>query len=244
MKSAAPIFSPISPILEANHAHVWRCDLDAFSGAEYEVFLSADERARAASFQFPLHRARYVAARGMLRALLSRYLQRSPEEFRFCVNAHGKPELKKPALEDCALRFNISHSQNAALFAFCFLHDIGVDIEFRRADFDDEKIARLSQRFFCEEENRELESLAGSDKRAAFFRCWTRKESLLKATGEGIAGGLKTYRVSLLPGAAPGVLAPQRQENAWSLCDVSAPEDYAAALAVRAPNIMVREMKI
>ena len=224
--------------LSQNEAHVWCCDLDALAPANFQNILSADERKRAASFHFPLHRARYIAGRATLRVLLSRYLHRAPESFQFHFNAHGKPEL-----ETCDLRFNVSHSSNHALFAFCLKCDIGVDIEFCRDDFDDEKIARLANRFFCEAESRELNWLKSEAKRAAFFRCWTRKEATLKATGEGIAGGLKKYQVSLLPKAAPGVLAPVEEQTAWSLFDLSAPENFAAALAVRAPDISVREME-
>lgn len=226
----------------ANEAHVWRCNLDALAedtlAAEHEKLLSDEERARAVQFRFPLHRARFIAGRATLRILLARYLNQPSQAFRFRFNAHGKP-----SLENSALRFNVSHSEHWALFAFCDSHEIGVDIELRRADFDAEKIARLAGRFFCEAESNELQHLSGEEKRAAFFRCWTRKEALLKATGEGIAGGLKTYQVSLLPGAAPGVLAPRHEVKNWSLFDVPAPAHFAAALAVRAPEIAVRYLE-
>ncbi len=222
------------PALQPEQVHLWRCDLDTLPFAAYESFLNDDERQRAAQFHFLLHRTRYIAGRGALRSLLARYLNQKPEEFSFTLNAHGKPELASKLL-----RFNVSHSQNMALLAFCLVHDIGVDVEFRRADFDDEKITRLARRFFCEAESRELATLSGQAKQAAFFRCWTRKEAVLKATGEGIAGGLATYQVSLLPGQIAQVLAPVNEVGDWSLFDLQAGENIAGALAVRAQQCKI-----
>lgn len=222
------------PLLEANHIHVWRCDLDALPVCTYEAFLSDDERQRAARFHFPLHAARYIAGRGALRSLLARYLNQKPEAFSFILNAHGKPELTARQL-----RFNVSHSQNIALLAFCPAHDIGVDLEFRRDDYDDVKIARLARRFFCTAESQELATLNSDQKKTAFFRCWTRKEALLKATGEGISGGLAKYRVSLLPGSAAQVLAPVEETDGWSLFDLQPGENVAGALAVRSAQCKI-----
>ena len=222
------------PTLLPGQAHVWRCDLDILLVEEYETFLTKDEHERAARFRFPLHRARYIAGRGALRYLLAQYLTRQPQEFSFVLNAHGKPELASKQL-----RFNVSHSQNLALLAFCPDDDIGVDLEFRRTDYDDEKIMRLAGRFFCKAESHELETVNGPARQAAFFRCWTRKEALLKATGEGISGGLATYQVSLLPGRPAQVLAPVEETGDWSLFDLQPGEGFAGALAIRAPQCEV-----
>jgi 4'-phosphopantetheinyl transferase len=217
------------PTLPAGQAHVWRCDLSVLPVSTYQSFLSEDERQRAARFHFPLHRERYIAGRGALRHLLAQYLGQKPADFSFALNEHGKPELVGRQL-----RFNVSHSQHIAMLAFCHTDDIGVDLEFRRDDYDDEKITRLANRFFCEAESKELATLSGTAKQAAFFRCWTRKEALLKATGEGIAGGLATYRLSLLPGQKAQLLAPPEEAGKWSLCDLQPGESIAGALAVRA----------
>ena len=222
------------PALLPGQAHIWRCDLDTLPVSLYETWLSASENERAACFRFPLHRTRYIAGRGALRYLLAKYADRQPQELSFVLNTHGKPELPSKQL-----RFNVSHSQNVALLAFCPTHDIGVDVEFRRTDYDDEKTMRLARRFFGEAESRELATVNGPARQAAFFHCWTRKEALLKATGEGISGGLATYQVSLLPGQPPKVLAPAEEINDWSLFDLQPGEGVAGALAVRAPQCEV-----
>lgn len=222
------------PTLTRNEVHVWRCDLATLSPDDYKELLSNEERERAARFHFSLHRARYIAGRGVLRALLGHYAGKAPEQIKLVTSAHGKPELASGEL-----RFNVSHSQNFALLAFCLSHDIGVDIEAHRPDFDNQRIARIALRFFCEGEREELTTLESDEKRSAFFRCWTRKEALLKATGEGISGGLAKYQVSLLPEEAPGVLAPPDEAEEWSLFDLQPYASFAGALAVREVDIKV-----
>ena len=68
------------PELEAREVHVWHADLDALclSSEIYETLaksIAPDERARAALFHFEKDRARFVATRGVLRALLGKYLK-------------------------------------------------------------------------------------------------------------------------------------------------------------------------
>src|ERR1039458_3159098 len=115
--------------LPENVVHVWRAGLD-LSNARCEALdglLSEEERARAARFYFEKDRRRYVAARGILRRLLAGYLSASPERLRFRYNGFGKPFLEHP--DGSAIEFNVSHSQDAALFAFTRRRAIGVDIE-------------------------------------------------------------------------------------------------------------------
>lgn len=215
------------PPLQSREAHVWRCDLDTLGTSNCWSILNRDERERADRFHFSIHRSRFIAARGLLRRLLSAYLDRPAAQVRFDCNAHGKPDL-----HDRALRFNISHSKNQALFAFTSVHSIGVDLEQERDDFDDEKISRLAERFFGDSEIAALSTLCGGEKRAAFFRCWSRKEALLKATGEGVSGGLKTYQVSVLKNDAARVLSPEGASDSWTLLDLKPGNGFAAALAV------------
>lgn len=219
------------PALKKQEAHVWRCDLDRIAARGAEYSLSTDEHARADKFHFQRDRSRFLAGRGVLRCLLAGYLNTSPSHLEFAVNAHGKPELKS---NPHSLRFNVSHSQNQALFAFCFERDIGVDIEWMRPDLDAQKILRLAHRFFTPQESRALSTLEETARRAAFFRLWTRKEAFLKAVGSGVAGGLSRYEISLLSGEKPQILAPQGEAKLWSLFDLDVEPEYSGSLAVKA----------
>ena len=98
------------PRLEDN-VHVWTAALDdpAPGGV-----LDADETARAARFHFEHDRRHYAAARGWLRVLLGRYLDRPPGTLRFGYGPRGKPFLAGPHGGVC---FNVSHSHGRALLA-------------------------------------------------------------------------------------------------------------------------------
>ncbi|MBW4420279.1 MAG: 4'-phosphopantetheinyl transferase superfamily protein [Myxacorys californica WJT36-NPBG1] len=81
--------------LEPNDVHIWQARLDV-PPAQVKVFaqtLSADEHKRARRFKFEVHRDRFIAGRGILRLLLSRYLGCSPDGLTFGYALHGKPML-------------------------------------------------------------------------------------------------------------------------------------------------------
>ncbi len=65
-------------ILDDDEVHLWRATLDLPPSdvQALEQILAADERARANKFHFQKHRTHFVVARGVLRAILGRYLSR------------------------------------------------------------------------------------------------------------------------------------------------------------------------
>ena len=69
-------------------------------------------------------RKRFLVGHSMLRILLSRYLQNSPENILLSTNEYGKLFLPKSDVF-----FNISHSENMVMLAFVRKMQIGVDIE-------------------------------------------------------------------------------------------------------------------
>lgn len=221
------------PTMESDEAHVWRADLlqSEEETARLRRLLSPDEQARAGRFLFPKDRDRFIVARGHLRSILGRYLGVEPEGLRFAYNSYGKPCLSKE-FDGGALRFNLSHSHERALYAFARGAEVGVDIEYLRQDFACEEIAR---QFFSPREVADFRSLPASQRAEAFFHCWTRKEAYVKALGEGLSVPLDEFDVSLLPGEPAALLSNRRrpQEVArWSLQTLEVDSVYAAALAV------------
>jgi 4'-phosphopantetheinyl transferase len=72
----------------------------------------------------------------------------------------------------------------------------------------------------------------------AFFACWTRKESFLKATGDGLSFPLADFSVTTHPDLDPAL--EEIRENAearklWFLADLSVADGYRAAMAIEGP---------
>lgn len=188
----------------------------------FERNLAPDERVRARRFYAVKHQEEFIAARGMLRAILGRCLGLPPAGVALEYGDHGKPRIAGGH----RLRFNLSHSGGRALYALSLDREIGVDLEKAHPMADLEEIAR---RFFSPREVSELLSLPAVERQAAFFSCWTRKEAYLKACGDGLALALDGFRVSVLPSEPPRLETPS-DPRVWSLSDVSPPDGYAAAL--------------
>ncbi|HEX8458500.1 MAG TPA: 4'-phosphopantetheinyl transferase superfamily protein [Pyrinomonadaceae bacterium] len=223
--------------LADGEVHLWRAALTPDAPATLERFhatLAPDEKATAARYRFRRHRDHYVAARGILRQLLARYLSAPPESLRFTYSAYGKPALDPSAHgAQPSLRFNLSHSHELALYAFARGRDLGIDLEHVRADLAG---AEIAARFFSAREVSALRALSTEEMRVrAFFNCWTRKEAYIKARGEGLSHPLDAFDVSLAPGD-PAVLLGTRGDPSeltrWTLHALDAGADYAAALVV------------
>ena len=89
---------------------------------------------------------------------------------------------------------------------------------------------RVARRFFEGRERAVLQALPAAERRAAFFRCWTRKEAFVKATGRGVTQGLRTFAVSLDPERAALTWLQDGDPADWGMADVDAGPEYAAAV--------------
>jgi 4'-phosphopantetheinyl transferase len=225
--------APESLSLSSGEIHVWRARLEQPAEVQESFLrtLADDERARADRFHFEKHRRRFVLARGFLRALLGRYLEIEPAEVAFAYGPYGKPSLA----DDSDLQFNMSHSHELAVYGFVLDREIGVDVEYVKEDFPGEDIAH---HFFSTVEVENLVALAESERAAAFFRCWTRKEAYIKAIGSGLSHPLDQFDVSLNDSAA---LLRDRQDaeatSHWSMFNLEL-DGYAGAVVVEAVNVV------
>lgn len=210
--------------------HVWRARLDLAAAllSDLARILAPDERERAARFHFPVHRARFVAARGILRRILARYLELAPEAVALESSEFGKPLLAGRHRTD--LQFNLSHSQDLALYAVARGRSLGVDVEHIREGFAEDSLA---ERFFAPGEVRALRALPSGRQTSAFFECWVRKEAYVKAKGTGLSTPLDSFEVSFGDGAPARLLrtAPDAEEAArWTITALDPGPDYTAAL--------------
>jgi 4'-phosphopantetheinyl transferase len=224
---------PRSPRLSADEVHVWRASLMRREEEMVTLLrsLSEDELRRAYRFRSPRDRARFIAARGILRGILGRYLCTPPERVRFGYNAYGKPELLDEG-EGARLRFNLSHAGRVALFAVASEREVGVDVETLREDF---ACAEVAAQFFS---RREVEALAMLTPRPfvrAFYNCWTRKEVYVKARGMGLSLPLDCFDVSLAPDEPAALLATRGGEPDaahWSLREIEVGATHVAVEGV------------
>ena len=222
--------------------HVWLAGLDGMKESipGFRDTLADDERERAQAFCLPRDRDRFILARGILRALLARYLGADPQEIRLRYERHGKPALA-PESALLGLSFNLSHSDGLALFAITRGRRVGVDVE--RVREDELSLTEIARRSFAPREARTLTALPAPARPRAFFACWTRKEAYLKARGDGLMFPLDRFDVSLAPGDPPRLLEVRGEpaESArWSLAALDAPPGYEAALAVEGRGWQLR----
>ena len=209
---------PRRPVLAEGAVHVWRANLAVVAG-DLEELLSGEEGARARRLVNERDGELWRRSRGLLRALLGRYLEQDPRSLRFATGAHGKPALLEPPRE---LPFNMSHSGSLALYAFSAAGAVGVDVEVVRRPIDELAIAA---RMLGEPTARRLQALDPPRRRHEFLRAWACHEAELKCLGVGI-GGTDSDRADRHPwvmeldlgpddAAAVAVERPARELSCW-----------------------------
>ncbi|MDJ1175631.1 4'-phosphopantetheinyl transferase family protein [Roseofilum capinflatum] len=205
--------------------HLWWADLNQFMPqlAKLKSCLCVDELERSQRFHFDEHRHYFILARGLLRSLVAQYLKVHPSEIQFTYSQRGKPAVAVPKSD---LNFNLSHSQNYALYGFALNAPVGVDLEAIRPLND---LDGLAKRFFLPSEYQQIQRTPISEQPYTFFRYWTYKEAYLKAMGEGLAG-LEQAEIQLTENGA------QVSDRAWSLYPLTPAPGTVAAVAIEGNN--------
>ncbi|PZG19905.1 4-phosphopantetheinyl transferase [Micromonospora craterilacus] len=195
------------------------------------ALLVAGERRRHAEFGDPHGRAAYLTARAVTRLVLAGMLGTPASELDFaavcrqCGGPHGKPVLRSPS---APVTFSVSHSGRWCVVAFTVRTEIGVDVE---------RIAlrggTLPLRALAPTERTVVTGPGVRDRTTAFVRYWTRKEALLKATGDGLSIDPATITVTGpdQPAALLRWDGTPTPTDPPHLTDLAAPTGYAAALA-------------
>lgn len=224
--------------LEKNDVHIWCVNLDLPQQPIPQLvkILSEEEISKANRFRFQQHQHRFIVARSTLKIILGQYLNLEPGSIEFEYTSKGKPFLRGGE----GLEFNISHSQSLALYGITRDRPIGVDIEYLRPMKDAEQLAK---RFFCQSEYKVISELPPGEREKVFFRAWTAKEAFLKATGEGIGGGLDKVEVDLNQDSLL-LLSIQNDYHSvseWTLLPLMPADDYLGAVVVKG-NISKQEL--
>ncbi|MBL8230197.1 MAG: 4'-phosphopantetheinyl transferase superfamily protein [Bryobacterales bacterium] len=207
------------PSIPSDETHVW---FYCINGNESPATLSPAEQERAARFRFPIHRSRYIAAHVWMRRTLAGYCSAHAAELVFEQGEFGKPYL-------CGfpIHFNLSHSGDHAMLAVSPA-PVGADIE-QVADKPD--LTAIARRFFTGAESQALDSLPPERRTWGFYRLWTFKEALLKATGEGLAGGINSVDLSR------ALIHNTIAHGVWRIEALRAPNGFAAAVCHQSPHV-------
>lgn len=230
-------FSPAELTPESGLIDVWLARLDAENSAELERLISQDERARAARFRFETDKKQFIAARAFLRVILGKYLRMHPRKICFEYNKYGKPSIGGERGRE--IKFNLSHSDNLALFAVTETQEIGIDIERINSSFVDEQMAIQC---LTPREIEHFQTLSSRARDSFFFDCWTRKEAYLKARGDGLSLPPNQIEAASISGFSTSF----RENSTESRLIFRSPQKlppipgYAAALAIEAVNSRLR----
>jgi 4'-phosphopantetheinyl transferase len=214
--------------------HVWRIGLDVSDrqSACLLATLATDEKARAEKFCMPGLARHYIAARGALRGILGRYLAMDPVDVAFAYEKNGKPVLALPLARSGGLRFNISHAQGLALCVVTRDRAVGVDVESCQREVEMDSIA---ERFFSPHECALLRSVPPGQRRELFFRYWTCKEALVKATGLGLSQ-LEETGIELCGNGTARVTS----SAAWCLYELAPADGFRGAIAAEGRGHVLR----
>lgn len=223
------------PPVAAGECQVWWATAHTVDSRLHRL-LDGPEAARADRFRWDNDRALYVVAHALARLLLAPYVDRSPAEVRFaarcrgCGGPHGKPEVVG-APEPVAM--SLSHAGRRVAVALS-RDAVGVDVEVVDRELE---IASFAHAVLSPAERETFFQLPADRRHAGLLTYWTRKEAVLKATGDGLA--IPTEHLTVTAPAEPAGLV------AWTdrpdpptpvhLVDLSPGAGYVGALAALGP---------
>jgi 4'-phosphopantetheinyl transferase len=225
------VSTPVPPLVPGVCQVWWARREDA--GPQHDALLGEAALRRRARLVWAADQQRFTAAWAVARLVLGAHAGIPPVRLEIdrtcpdCGAQHGKPWL--PAVPEVA--FSISHSGSCVAVAVLRDHPVGVDVE-EVGRFDAAELDQLAAATLAAEERAELARQPVEGRALAFTTYWTRKEAVLKATGEGVTAQLDRLVVSP-PSAQPLVL---RRDGATARVSLSVhplhpPHGYVAALA-------------
>ncbi|WP_338051592.1 4'-phosphopantetheinyl transferase family protein [Pseudonocardia acidicola] len=206
----------------------WARPLDPSGQPALVALLDEHERTRLRAFRRSADQARYLAAHALARLVLGVVLDMHPAGVRFdrtcrCGQQHGKPRL---ADEPDTPGFSLTHSGDRVGLAVYGAGPVGLDVEHLRPLSD---VAGMAAHVCSPAE---LTRPLPTDT-ATFLTTWTRKEALLKATGEGLSRPMAT--ITLSPAGNPPRVEEWVGNDAPSgpvwLADLLPAPDHPAAVA-------------
>jgi 4'-phosphopantetheinyl transferase len=212
-----------------NHVDLWRVSVSANLPllTNFLATLRPEEIARANRYYRIGDRNTFIISRGATRDILGKYLSLQPSSIEFELGINKKPYVKN----DQDLHFNISHSGDWILIGISN-SEIGVDTELINKAFAYKEI--LPYNFSA----REVDYINQDRSLSRFFMLWTRKEALIKATGEGLNDNLKL--ITCLDGIHFTQSNIISSANDWLINTFKLNENYLASIATNSKIDIIR----
>ena len=203
-------------------------------------YATPEEQQEAGRYAHAEDAARHLAGRALARRMLrAAYGQRIAAEF-------ARTSYGKPFCPEVSADFSISHSGRMVWVALCRCASVGIDVEKLRPLPD---AAELTSQLHPHEREALL-SLPRAELQTAFYRCWTRKEAVLKAVGMGLSMPLQSFSVYTGPQqngwiASLAAVGPHDAAatldaiDQWTSSDIHATDGYQCSMAASAPHLEV-----
>jgi 4'-phosphopantetheinyl transferase len=207
MKHLFKAFQQNDCTLEPARIDIWQYPLNT-NCSKATSLLNREEQARANRYHFERHQRRFTIARAMLRIILSKYINVSPQQLIFSENEYGKPYLTNYP----EVQFNLSHSGELALLAVGYERPLGVDLEF----FSDRPFTGIGNIMFSKKEITAFQGVPHYLQTLAFFHIWAQKEALIKACGLGLSYPTQAFDVPVLPSTNQLVWDAKHGQN-WQM---------------------------
>src|SRR5690554_4461698 len=105
---------------------LWKISVDEYASLlpHFLRLLSEEEIRRSEKYRRKEDASRFIVGKGMLRMILSRYLDCTPPEIYFTKSFNNKPRISPST----GLEFNVTYSKNRVIVAVA-ADPVGVDIE-------------------------------------------------------------------------------------------------------------------
>ncbi len=203
---------------------VWSALVSDLSLAQLAKCLAPEERARAGKFRNKVSAQEFISGRSVTRLLLAPFCGVGADALVLSSHPGGKPYVA-----DCDVAFNLSHSAGTCALAIGRVRNIGIDVEWMNAN-----TRTCTDDIFDSREAALFASLPTSKQTEAFYRAWVMKEAYLKATGHGLAGGMKSLEVIFEDGpvAVPVAIRGETDLAHWSFAGFDGGVGIAGAVAV------------
>ncbi|AYF06404.1 MULTISPECIES: 4'-phosphopantetheinyl transferase Sfp [Bacillus] len=219
------------PTLSENDCQIWWARISDLQSWHYNL-LNDVEREKANSYHHSTDRVRFIIGCVISRLVLGQILSISPVQVPIsricpvCKLQHGRPQLPEGMPQ-----LSVSHSGEWVVVAFTKSAPVGVDVEQMNPNVD---VMKMAEGVLTDIEIAQIMKLPNEKKIEGFLTYWTRKEAVLKATGEGLMIPPVHITVSA-PNDSPNLLVfKDRQELVENtmIADIRPSVDYMASIAI------------